>query len=79
MRQSHGDEEVMGQLKEVGFPTMTCDGMAIFEAANWDKLFEVFKDEEYVKTAIPDEEKFLDRSKNQALPSTLVGVFNDPS
>ena len=69
----------MGQLKEVGFPTTNCDGMAIFEAATWDKLFEVFKDEEYVKTAIPDEEIFLDRSKTQAFPSTLVGVFDDPS
>ena len=53
--------------------------MAIFEAANWEKLFEVFQDEEYVKTVIPDEETFLDRASSQAFPSTLVGVFDDPS
>ena len=52
--------------------------MAIFEVSSFDQIFKVFLDKEHVETAIPDE-KFLDRSKNQGFPSTLVLVFDDPS
>lgn len=69
----------MEQLKGVGFPTLACDGMAIFEAATFEKIFEVFQDKEYIDTVIPDEEKFLDRNKSQAVPSTLATIFDEPS
>lgn len=69
----------MEQLKGVGFPTIACDGMAIFEAASFEKIFEVFQDQEYIDTVIPDEENFLDRKKSQAFPATLATVFDEPS
>ena len=53
--------------------------MAIFEAVSWDKLTEVFTDQEYIDKVIPDEEKFLDRSRSQAFPSNMVDVFDDPT
>lgn len=52
------------------------DGLAIFEAESYDKIIEVFTSEEYKKNAIPDEEKFLDRSKIICFPADLVTVID---
>lgn len=53
--------------------------MAIIEATSWDKLFEVFKEGEYLKTVVQDEENFIDLSKSQVFPSMLVGILDEPS
>ena len=38
---------------------------------------EVFTDEEYQKVVIPDEEKFLDRSKASVIPTDLVTMIDE--
>ena len=66
-------------LKHAGAPLGDCDGIAIFEGPSYEKIFETFQDEEYQKTVIPDEEKFLDRARSTAIPVDIVPVFDDPT
>ena len=77
--QVHVDEGVSTKLKEMGLGLLEADGMAIFEAISWDKLLEVFQDQEYQNVVVPDEEKFIDRKKALAFPSSVVPVFDDPT
>ncbi|MCJ1458969.1 hypothetical protein MMC28_009346 [Mycoblastus sanguinarius] len=77
--QAHGNSEALEQLKQVGFPVAEADGMAIFEAVSYEKIFECFTDDEYKKVVVPDEEKFLDRGKSLAFPAGIVNVFDDPT
>lgn len=56
-----------------------CDGIAVFEAPTYEKLFECFQDEDYKKTVVPDEEKFLDRARTTAFPVDIVPIFDDPT
>ena len=53
--------------------------MAIFEAKSYERLFEIFSDEEYEKIVVPDEEKFLDRGKSVAFPLDIIPIFDDPT
>ena len=76
---AHGNSEALEQLKQVGFPVAEADGMAIFEAVSYEKIFECFTDDEYKKVVVPDEEKFLDRGKSLAFPAGIVNVFDDPT
>jgi len=77
--QAHGNTEALQQLKDASFPNLEADGMAIFEASSYEKIFEVFTDEDYKKTVVPDEEKFLNKSKSLAFPADIVPVFDDPT
>ncbi|KAJ7903415.1 hypothetical protein B0H14DRAFT_2664824 [Mycena olivaceomarginata] len=56
--------------------TTDWDGMAIFEAESYAKIFEVFQSEEYSKVIIPDDEKFVDRANWQMLPFDLNTVVD---
>ena len=53
--------------------------MAIFEAKSYKKIFEVFTDEDYKKTVVPDEEKFLDKGNSVAIPLDIVPIFDNPT
>jgi hypothetical protein len=53
--------------------------MAIFEAKTYEKIYEIFIDEDYKKTVVPDEEQFLDRGKSLAMPLDIVPIFDDPT
>lgn len=75
----HTDSPALAKFKEVGLPTTEYDGMAIFEARDWDKIAAVFTDPEYKEKVIPDEEKFVDRARCVALPSKIVNVFDEPT
>ena len=66
-------------MTDAGWPHMDCDGMAIFEASSYQKIFEVFMDDDYKKIVVPDEEKFLDKSKSLAFPADVISVFDDPT
>ena len=39
------------------------------------KIYEVFTDEDYKKTVVPDEEQFLDKGKPVAIPLDIVPIF----
>jgi len=67
------------QLKAAGFPNLEADGMAIFEAPTYEKIFKVFQDEDYNKIVVPDEERFLNRGKSLAFPADVIPIFDDPT
>lgn len=58
----------------MGFPVPDFDGMAIFEGESYEKIMEVFTNEEYNRVVVPDEENFLDRKASVAVPLDLVPV-----
>lgn len=66
-------------MKELGLAVVECDGIAIFEAPSYEKIFECFSDDDYKKVIVPDEEKFLDRSRTVAFPMDIVPIFDDPT
>lgn len=76
---AHNDEDALAKLKPVGFGIAECDGMAIFEAISYEKIFECFTDEEAKKIMGADEDNFLDKSRSVAFASQIVGIFDDPS
>ena len=79
LRQAHANVDALKMMKEAGATNIEADGIAIFEAASYEKIFEVFADDDYKKIVIPDEERFLDRSKFTALPCDMAPVYDDPS
>lgn len=74
--QVHNNELPMGKLRTMGFNVPNFDGMAIFEATSYNQILECFKDEEYKRVVIPDEEKFMDRGRTIAVPADVVGVVS---
>ncbi|KAJ7364153.1 hypothetical protein DFH08DRAFT_838454 [Mycena albidolilacea] len=76
--QAHINDPVLQQIMQMipGAPTADWDGMAIFEAESYAKVFEVFQSEEYSKVIIPDDEKFVDRANWQMLPFDLNTVVD---
>ena len=55
------------------------DGITIYEAGSFDNIREVFADEEYKSKVIPDEEKFVDRTRTVMLMGHIVSVHDDPT
>lgn len=51
------------------------DAMVIFEAESYDKILEVLSSKEYKEQAVPDEEKFIDRSSTQLLATDLAPIM----
>ncbi|KAK4693959.1 hypothetical protein P7C71_g3529, partial [Lecanoromycetidae sp. Uapishka_2] len=58
---------------------LTYEQVAIYEASSYEKLFECFEDEEFVKTVTPEEEKLLDGKRSLAFPVDIVSIFDDPT
>ncbi|KAJ7761902.1 hypothetical protein DFH07DRAFT_814474 [Mycena maculata] len=75
--QAHTNEPVLLQLAAaMGAPKSEWDGMAIFEAESYVKIFEIFQSEEYQKVVVPDEKHFIVRQASQALPLDLNTVLD---
>lgn len=55
---------------------MPYGGVAIFEAETLEKILEIFTDEDYLRIAVPDEEKFVDRSGFHLLAGHYSTTFN---
>ncbi|KAI0661438.1 hypothetical protein C8Q70DRAFT_911484 [Cubamyces menziesii] len=51
-------------------------GIAIFEATSLDKIFEIFRDEEYLRVVVPDEHKFFDHENAQILAGPFATIIN---
>ena len=59
-------------IKAMGASVTTFHDMAVLEAESYEKVLEVLSSEEYLSVGIPDEAKFLDRSKCVLFPGTLI-------
>ncbi|KAM0802527.1 hypothetical protein BDR22DRAFT_103772 [Usnea florida] len=77
--QCHVNGEALKELETKGFPLEGCDGIAIYEALSYEKLFECLNDEEFRKVVGPEEEKLLDESKSLAFPVDIMSIFDDPT
>ncbi|KAL9096540.1 MAG: hypothetical protein Q9163_006431 [Psora crenata] len=77
--QSHCSKEALESMKKGGFPAADFDGLAILEAESFEKIREVFADEEYKNVVGADEDKFMDRKKSLVFPADIVSIFNDPT
>ncbi|KAJ6576622.1 hypothetical protein DFH09DRAFT_1149881 [Mycena vulgaris] len=75
--QAYTNQSVLLQLVEgMGLTMHEWDGMAIFEAESYAKIFEVFQNEEYKRIVVPDEHKFVDREASQIFPLDLFTVID---
>ncbi|KAJ7030367.1 hypothetical protein C8F04DRAFT_1005782 [Mycena alexandri] len=75
--QAHTNETVLSALaQQAVFPVSDWDGMGIFEAESYAKIFEVFQSDEYKKNVIQDEECYLDRDATQMLPLDLLSIID---
>ncbi|CDO76018.1 hypothetical protein BN946_scf184665.g10 [Trametes cinnabarina] len=54
-------------------------GIAIFEATSLDKIFEIWKDEEYLRVVVPDEHKFFDHENAQMLAGPFATIIDKPN
>ncbi|KAL9126145.1 MAG: hypothetical protein Q9217_004756 [Psora testacea] len=77
--QSHYSREALEHVQSDGVPMADFDGLATIEAASFDKLMEVFADQEYKNVVIPNEEKFMDRKRTMMFPANIVNIFDDPT
>ncbi|KAJ6508005.1 hypothetical protein C8R47DRAFT_1036853 [Mycena vitilis] len=74
--QAHTNDAILQQITQMmGAPMSEWDGMAIFEAETYGKIFEVFTHPEYQEKVIPDEKSFMDRESCQMLPLDLFTVI----
>jgi len=79
VEQSHRNEGQMARLQSMGYALGDFDGIAIFEAPSYEKIMEVFADEEYKKVVKPEQEKCVDVKRITAFPCDLVDIFNEPT
>lgn len=77
--QCHVNGEALKELDRKGFPLEGCDGIAVYEALSYAKIFECLNDEEFRKIIAPEEEKLLDESRSLAFPVDIVPIFDDPT
>ena len=59
--QFHADAAVTSGLAAAGLPVSPYDEGAEFWAESYESAMAVFQDPEYLRVAVPDEQKFLDR------------------
>ncbi|EJD46905.1 hypothetical protein AURDEDRAFT_163966 [Auricularia subglabra TFB-10046 SS5] len=62
----HSDEQLSQALAPM-VPVVHWDGAAVFYAKGLEDFAKLFTDPEYLAKVVPDEEKFLERSKSQAM------------
>ncbi|TBU29487.1 hypothetical protein BD309DRAFT_149726 [Dichomitus squalens] len=70
--QHHYTTQFEEGAKAMGFDVAPYRGIALFEAESYDKIMEIFASEEYNAIGLPDEQKFLDRSKTGFIPGTII-------
>ncbi|KAJ6620027.1 hypothetical protein B0H10DRAFT_2023351 [Mycena sp. CBHHK59/15] len=66
-RQFHVSTQTNNKLAARGLPVMTYDGIAEWEANKLEDILELFGSEEIVKTILPDEKNFFERSSVQVI------------
>ena len=59
-----------------GAPAVPYFGMAVFEAESLEKIMEIFKDPEYHRVVVPDEDKFFDRTKTSILTGQFATIWS---
>ncbi|KAF9469494.1 hypothetical protein BDZ94DRAFT_1091 [Collybia nuda] len=74
--QAHTNDAICKVFEGMGMHPPPWDGMATFEAESYEKIFAVFKDEEYLKIVLPDELKFIDRPNCKMLPLDLAPILD---
>ncbi|KAJ7455336.1 hypothetical protein B0H11DRAFT_252492 [Mycena galericulata] len=75
--QGHVNEPMLLQLvAAMGLTKPEWDGLVVFEAESYAKIFEIFQNEEYLKVLVPDEKRFIDREASVVLPLDLNTVIN---
>jgi hypothetical protein len=66
---------VNAELVAQGVASTPYVGMAIFEAESVEKIFEVFKDPEYLRVVVPDEMKLIDREKSSLVAGQVATIM----
>ncbi|KAJ7253431.1 hypothetical protein C8J57DRAFT_1237243 [Mycena rebaudengoi] len=66
-KQFHISPETNAILGTRGLPVMEHDGIVEWEAENLEDILELFASEELVKTVLPDEKNFFERSSVQVI------------
>ncbi|KAF5365114.1 hypothetical protein D9758_011026 [Tetrapyrgos nigripes] len=74
--QLHVNQKTRKLFQSLGVASIDCDGAALFEAESYEKIFELINDSQFQAIAIPDEEKFIDRSKTRMIPLDFVGFLD---
>ncbi|KAJ7164397.1 hypothetical protein C8R46DRAFT_1278670 [Mycena filopes] len=77
--QAHTNDSVMQQTEMaqmLGAAQSEWDGMVVFEAESYAKIFEVLQHEDYRTKVAPDEDNFLDRMGCQTLPLDLMTIVD---
>ncbi|KAG6918184.1 hypothetical protein DXG01_016171 [Tephrocybe rancida] len=57
----HTDSKWATVLTDSGLPTSDYDGVLMLDGESFEKLFEIFRSEEFLRNVAPDEENFVDR------------------
>ena len=50
-------------------------GMAIFEAESLEKIYEVFRDEDYLRLVRPDEEKYINITDTEFVGGPFASII----
>ncbi|KAJ7846928.1 hypothetical protein B0H13DRAFT_1907541 [Mycena leptocephala] len=66
-RQFHVSPEANAVLAASGTSVMSYDGITEWEAEKLDDILELFSSEELIKTLLPDEKNFFERSSVQVI------------
>jgi hypothetical protein len=74
--QGHTNHKIIKILEGTGLHTAQWAGLAIYEADSYEKIFAIFRDEEYLKVVLPDQKKFVDREGSQVLPVDLATILD---
>ncbi|KAJ6571157.1 hypothetical protein B0H19DRAFT_1129310 [Mycena capillaripes] len=72
VHKAHTNDQMLQSISKAGFKVAEWDGMAIFEAESYEKLMEIFTNEEFLKVVIPDAGKVMDASDLQFMPLDLI-------
>ncbi|THU80255.1 hypothetical protein K435DRAFT_607717, partial [Dendrothele bispora CBS 962.96] len=74
--QLHVNQNTRILLQGLNVPLIDCDGVGVFEAESYEKIFEVFNDPEFKAIIEPDEERFLDRAKTRVIPLDFLAFID---
>ena len=70
------DQNLVAALAAKGKPaTQDYDGLVVLEAESYEKILEIFDDEDYKRLAVPEEGEFVDRSATRLVPAGFATIF----
>ncbi|KAF7299570.1 BetaGal-dom2 domain-containing protein [Mycena chlorophos] len=73
-KQFHMNKERMDELRALGYPTATYDGIAIWEAATLKEIFDCVTSPECVEHVRPDDARFLAEEKLELVAGDFVSL-----